>query len=424
MLDLDYIRDHPEEVQEACQLKGEDVDVQEILTLDEDRRNLQHELDEKRHRRNEGSEKVGELKQKGEDASDLIEELSDLSDEIDRGEERLKEIEQEMEKQLQWIPNIPADDVPVGDVEEDNEELRRWGEKPDFDFEPKPHWDLGPELGIINFDAASKLSGSGFYTLTGDGALLERGLMNWMLDRHTNQNGYREMQVPYLNRPDVLFGTGQLPKLEGDMYRTRDHDQYLIPTSEVPLVNFHREEILSEEDLPLYYTCGSACFRREAGAAGTDTRGMTRVHQFQKVELVKIIEPGNDADELEGMLEDAEEILKELGLHYRVLLLCTGDMSFASRKTFDLEVWAPGSERWLEVSSISTCTDFQARRCNMRYRDEEGDLHHPHTLNGSGLALPRTIIALLETYQTEEGHVEIPEPIQDHLKGMDRITPS
>jgi seryl-tRNA synthetase len=423
MLDLDLIREQPDRVQEGARAKGEDVDIQDILEIDEERRSLQHELDQKRQRRNEGSEKVGELKQKGEDASELIEELSDLSDEISDGEDRLSELEDELDERIKWIPNLPADDVPHGSDESDNEEVRSWGERPTFESEPKTHWDLGEQLEILDIDRSAKLAGSGFYVLKGQGARLERALLNWMLDIHTGENGYREIQVPFLNRSDALEGTGQLPKLRRDMYRTDKDGLFLIPTSEVPLINLHREEILSEEDLPISYTGGTACFRREAGAAGTDTRGMNRVHQFQKVEMIKICEPGTAEKELDAMIADAEDILKKLNLQYRLLELCTGDLSFASRRTYDLEVYAPGQDRWLEVSSLSTCSDFQARRCDMRYRDEDGDLHYPHTLNGSGVALARTVIGVLEQHQNEDGTVTIPEPLVPYMNGKERLQP-
>ncbi len=422
MLDLDFIRENPDAVRRGARVQGDDVDVDEILEIDKQRRSLQHELDEKRHRQNEGSEKVAERKQKGEDASDLIEELSRLSDEIDRGEEQLNQIESELEEKLQWLPNLPADDVPTGEEESDNELIHKKGEKPTFEEEPDPHWTLGEQLDLLDFERSAKLAGSGFYVLKKEGALLERALLNWMLDLHTEKNGYREVQVPFLSRPEGLYGTGQLPKLRRDMYRTDKDDLFLIPTSEVPLINLHRSEILDQDELPLYYTSGTACFRREAGAAGRDTRGMTRVHQFMKVELIKICEADDAKRELDDMISHAESVLDQLDLHYRLVKLCTGDLSFASRKTYDLEVWAPGSERWLEVSSLSTCSDFQARRCDIRYRDDQDDLHFPHTLNGSGVALARTVIALLEQHQNQDGTVRIPEPLVPYMNGRETLS--
>ncbi len=423
MLQLDLIREQPERVEQGAHAKGEEIDIDEILEIDEERRALQHELDNKRQKRNEGSERVGELKQKGEDASDLIEELSDLSDEISEGEDQLSDLEEKLEERIKWIPNLPANDVPEGSDESANVEVHRRGQRPSFEMEPKTHWDLGEQLDLLDIDRSAKLAGSGFYVLKGQGARLERALMNWMLDVHTSEHGYREIQVPLLNKPEVLEGTGQLPKLRRDMYRTDKDGLYLIPTSEVPLLNLHREEILSEDDLPMYYTGGTACFRREAGAAGTDTRGMNRVHQFQKVEMVKVCKPGTAESELESMIASAEKILDRLNLQYRLLELCTGDLSFASRRTFDLEVYAPGQDRWLEVSSLSTCSDFQARRCNMRYRDEDGDLQYPHTLNGSGVALARTVIGLLEQHQNKDGSVSIPDPLVPYMNGKERLEP-
>jgi len=424
MLDLDVVREQPDEVRQGTEAQGADVDIDEILELDEKRRSLQHELDQKRHRQNEGSEEVAARKQNGEDASGLIEELSRLSDEIDEGEERLRELESELTDKMKWLPNLPAEDVPTGDTEDDNELIHKKGRRPEFDVDPAPHWTVGENLDVLDIDRSAKLAGSGFYVLKGAGARLERALLNWMLDLHTEENEYREVQVPFLSRPEALYGTGQLPKLRRDMYRTDKDDLFLIPTSEVPLINLHRDEILDEEALPFYYTSGTACFRREAGAAGRDTRGMTRVHQFMKVEMIKICAAGNARRELNGMISSAEEVLDRLGLHYRLIKLCTGDLSFASRRTFDLEVWAPGSERWLEVSSISTCSDFQARRCDIRYRDEDGDLHYPHTLNGSGVALARTVIALLEQNQNEDGTVDLPDPLVPYMNGQETLTGS
>ncbi len=423
MIALDYVREHPERVRAAAKAKGEEVDVEEILEIDEQRRSLQHELDQKRQKRNEGSERVGELKQAGKDASDLIKELSELSEEISEGEDELSELETRLESRLKWIPNLPAPDVPEGTEESDNEVVKEGGEPRTFAFDPAPHWELGEDLGLLDIERAARLAGSGFYVLKGQGAQLERALLNWMLDRHTNQNGYREIQVPYLNRPEVLEGTGQLPKLRRDMYRTDKDELFLIPTSEVPLINLHREEILDEEDLPLRYTAGTACFRREAGAAGTDTRGMNRVHQFQKVELIQVCTPEQADDALSSMISQAEQVLEALDLTYRRLELCAGDLSFAARRTVDLEVYAPGEDRWLEVSSLSTCSDFQARRCNMRYRDENGDLQYPHTLNGSGVALARTVIALLEQHQREDGRVVLPAPVVPYMNGTEVLTP-
>lgn len=425
MLDLEYLRENPERVKQAAEQKGEDCDIDRILSIDEERRSLQHELDQKRHQRNEGSEKVGELKAQGkeEEAEEKIQELSRLSDEIKEGEEQLNEIEQQLHDVLKWVPNLPVSDVPVGEDEDDNEEVKSSGERPEFQFDPLPHWELGEKLDLIEFERGAKLSGRGFYALRGDGALLERALMNWMIEKHTQEHGYEEVMVPLFTREASVFGAGQLPKLKDDMYRTEKEGLYAIPTSEVPLMNLHREEILDEEDLPISYTCGSACFRREAGASGRQTRGIIRVHQFNKVEMVNIVKPDRSEAVLERMLEQAESVLQELNIPYRVQLLCTGDTTFASEKTYDIEAWAPGCERWLEVSSVSCCSDFQARRSELRYRDEDGEVQYPHTLNGSGLALPRTMVALLENNQKSDGSVELPSLLEPYMNGKTRLAP-
>jgi seryl-tRNA synthetase len=334
-------------------------------------------------------------------------------------------IEAKLHDILLMIPNLPHDSVPVGKDATGNSEVRRWGEPPKFAFQPKPHWEIGEKLGILDFPRATKISGSGFILYKGAGARLERGLINFLLDLHTGEHGYTEVFPPFLINRDAMIGTGQLPKFEEDMYRLRDEDMYLTPTAEVPVANIHREEILREDQLPIYYCAYTPCFRREAGAAGKETRGMIRVHQFDKVELIKFTKPETSYDELEKMVANAERVLQLLGLHYRVVLLCTGDMGFASAKTYDIEVWAPGSRpggTYLEVSSCSNCEDFQARRANIRFKGADGKNRFVHILNGSGTALARLYVALLETYQQADGSVKLPEVLAPYLEGRTHIT--
>ncbi|HHT9113674.1 MAG: serine--tRNA ligase [Planctomycetes bacterium] len=423
MLDINFIRNNPDKVKQAIALKHENAaSIDRILEVDTQRRSMIHACEQLKSKRNEKSKEVGEFKKKGQDASQIIEETKKIGDDIKSIEEKLKELDTQITNLMLRIPNIPAADVPIGKDEKDNVIVRAWGQRKTFDFTPLPHWELGSILNILDTERASKISGSGFILLKGLGAKLERALFSFMLDVHTSKHGYTELFPPFLVTRTTMTGTGQLPKLEEDMYRTAADDLFLVPTAEVPVTNIHRDEILSYKDLPICYTAYTPCFRREAGSYGKDTRGIIRVHQFNKVELVKLVKPERSYDELESLLGNAEKILQLLGLEYRVAKLSTGDMSFAAAKCYDIEVWAPGVGKFLEVSSCSNFEDFQARRINIRFRDEDGKLRFVHTLNGSGLALPRTVIALLETYQQKDGSIVIPDILQPYMGGIKVIT--
>lgn len=425
MLDLRLLRNDPERVKGALGKRGDETlldAVDEVLALDKSRREAIAEVEDLKARRNEVSREIGALKGKGEDAEALILEMrevggriGDLDSIVSSSEERIREI-------LLGVPNMPFAQVPEGG-EEANVVVREWGEKATFPFEPKAHWELGEKLGILDLARAAKISGSGFPLLKGKGARLQRGLVNYMLDLHTAQHGYQELRVPYLVTAETMTGTGQLPKFAEESYVTQRDELWLIPTAEVPVTNLHRDEILSIEELPVRYTAYTPCFRREAGAAGKDTRGLLRVHQFDKVELVRYETPERSAEALEELTGEAESILQALDLKYRVLLLAAGDLGSSSAMTYDLEVWAPGVGRWLEVSSCSVFTDYQARRANLRFRRGGGDKpEFVHTLNGSALALPRLMVALLERYQEEDGSVALPEPLHDYV-GFSRLEP-
>ncbi len=423
MIDLKLFRDDPEWLREACSRKHVEVDVGRGIELDAQRRENIQELERLQAERNRVSKEIGARKQAGEDASEAVATMREVGERIKALSEMRKTVEAELHALALTVPNRPAPDVPDGEGEADNVLVSEWGETPAFDFAPRPHWELAETLGLADFARASKLSGSGFILLKGLGARLERALISFFLDLHTKEHGYTEWFPPYLVGRDCMTGTGQLPKMEEDMYRCEADDAFLIPTAEVPVTNIHREEILAADDLPLYYTASSACFRREAGAAGKDTRGMIRVHQFNKVELVKFVAPETSETELERLREHAEVALQRLGLPYRVLTLCAGDLSFASAKTYDLEIWAPGCAQYLEVSSCSNFGDFQACRASIRFRDADKKVRFVHTLNGSGLALPRTWIALVEHYQQADGSIRIPEALQPYLDGLERIEP-
>jgi seryl-tRNA synthetase len=423
MLELRYIRQNPERVRQALEAKGQTgVDLDRLLDLDARWREKLRRVEELRAERNRRSERIGQLRKAGQDASELIAETRRLGEELDALEEEIKQLREEMDGILQWIPNIPHPSVPVGPEDSANTEVRRWGEFPSGGTQI-PHWRLGPDLGLFDTERAARLSGSGFALFTGKGARLVRGLINFLLDWHTTRNGYREVWPPSIVRRECLFGTGQLPKLEEDMYQVERDDLFLIPTAEVPLTNIYRGEILPGDRLPIYLTAYTPCFRREAGAYGRETRGLVRVHQFDKVELVKFVRPETSYDELERLVADAEGVLQALELPYRVVLLGSGDLSFAASKCYDLELWAPAEERWLEVSSCSNFEDFQARRIGIRFRDEDGKVRYVHTLNGSGVALPRLLVALLEIHQTPDGGVRIPEPLRPYLGGLERLGP-
>ncbi len=417
MLDIRLIRENPQYVRERVTLKNVEVDVDLILRVDSRRREVLTQCDELKKERNCLSAEIGKRLKAGEDAEALKQRVRQLGDEIKALDEEAEDLEKELQNLLLRVPNLPHESVPVGKDETENRVVREWGQKPVFDFNPLPHWELGEKLGIIDFARGAKLSGSGFPVYAGLGAKLQRVLIQFMLDYHVAHHGYREVYPPFVVTRETMTGTGQLPKFEEDLYRIDSDDLFLIPTAEVPVTNLHRDEILSDPQLPLYYVAYTPCFRREAGSYGKETRGITRVHQFDKVEMVKLVRPEDSFEELEKLVRDAEEILQALGLHYRVVEICTGDLGFSNCKQYDLEVWAPGMGRYLEVSSCSNFTDFQARRANIRFRREpKAKPEFVHTLNGSGLALPRTMIAILENYQTAEGSVRIPEAIRDRME--------
>ncbi len=415
MLDLKFIRENPDLVKRAIGLKGERDNIDGILKLDERRRELIKKGDALKARRNDVTEEIANLKKQGKDATELIEEMRKVSDEIKTIDSELREIENRLENLLLWVPNIPHESVPIGKDASENVVVRTWGEIQEFDFEIKDHLTLGKKLGIIDFERGAKLTGSGFPLYIGKGATLERALINFMLDLHIQKHGYVEVFPPFLVNEASMRGTGQIPKLKEDMYYCPEDDLYLIPTAEVPVTNIHRDEILDISELPKKYVAYSACFRREAGSWGKETRGFLRVHQFNKVELVKFTTPETSYDELESLVNDAEEVLQLLNIPYRVVLLCTGDMSFSSAKTYDIEVWSPAEKKWLEASSCSNFEDFQARRMNVRFRrDKKSKPEFVHTLNGSGLATSRLMVALLENYQTPEGKVIVPKVLHKY----------
>jgi len=417
MLDVELLRKNPEFVKERLRLRREDYPrlVDEALRLDEERRSILRELEALRAERNALSKEIGRRKSKGEQTSELEGKVKEIKEKIEGLEAQLSEVEEQLKRVMLSIPNIPHQSVPVGKDETENVEVRRWGVPREFDFEPKAHYEIGEALGILDFERGASLSGSRFTVMWGWGAKLERALINFMLDFHTSR-GYKEVWVPHLVKPEILEGTGQLPKFEEDLYFCERDSLYLIPTAEVPLTNLFRDTILEEKDLPIYLTAYTPCYRREAGAYGKDIRGIIRQHQFDKVELVKIVHPDTSDQELEKLTADAEEILKLLGLPYRVVALCTGDLGFASAKTYDIEVWFPSQNKYREISSCSNCTDFQARRMNTRFKDSEGRKRFVHTLNGSGLAVGRTLAAILENYQQKDGSVVVPEVLRDYLK--------
>ncbi len=423
MLDIKLIRRDPDMVRRAIENKRQGGDVDKILALDEQRKELTHRAESLRHERKTLSADIGRLmkESKAGEAEKPKKRVAEIKDEMKDAETWLAEVDNALKSEMLLIPNIPLDDVPVGKDEKDNKPVSTHGEPSCLAFKARPHWELGEALGILDLTAGSKISGTGFPVFTGMGARLVRGLINFMLDLHTTEFGYKEAWVPPLVNRDSMTGTGQLPKFEFDMYRIEADDMFLIPTAEVPVTNLVRGDNLLYRDLPLRYCAYTPCFRREAGSHGKDTRGLTRVHWFDKVELVSFCKPEDSPAEHKHMLAAAEEVLKRLGLTYRVSILCTGEMSFSNAKCFDIEVWCPGVNKWLEVSSVSTFTDFQSRRMNTRFRGEDGKLHFLHTLNGSGVALPRLIIALLEFYQQKDGGVKVPEPLVSYLDGVELI---
>lgn len=416
MLSIDIIRNNPKEVEQGLARKGEKLLINEIIKLDESYRSDLAQANEMRAKRNVSSDKIAQAKKLGENVDKAINAMRKLSQKIKVLEEKTQSSKNDLEQLLLGLPNIPHESVPEGKDEKNNQLVREWGETLDRDFNIMAHLELGKALSLFDFERGAKISGSGFPLYTGKGAKLERALINFMLDFQTEQHGYKEIFPPFLVRPESAVTTGQLPKLADDMYASEKDDLWLIPTAEVPLTNIHQNEILSEDQLPINYTAYSACFRREAGSYGKDTHGFLRVHQFNKVELVKFVKPKNSYKELEKLVEQAEAILQSLGLKYRVIELCAGDLSFAAAKCYDLELWAPGEEKWLEVSSCSNFEDFQARRGNIRYRgNSDKKVEFVHTLNGSGVATPRLLVALLETYQNKDGTISIPEPLQPYF---------
>jgi seryl-tRNA synthetase len=423
MLDIRLIREETARVRRGCELKGIECDLDRALELDAKRRQILAELERLQHERNVRSEEIGRRKAKGEDASEAQGAVREIGNRIKELEELRRQKEEGLEEVLLTVPNLPDDSVPPGKGPEDNVVAREGGKEPNFDFVPKPHWELAESLGILDFERGVKLTGSGFPVYRGAGARLERGLVSFFLDTHTSSGRYREILPPILVNETSARGTGQLPDKEDQMYVVSRDDLYLIPTAEVPVTNLHRDEILPREALPIRYAAYTPNFRREAGSHGRDVRGLNRVHQFHKVELVQFVEPASSDRELEDLVRDAESLLVALGLRYRVMLMCTGDMGFTQAKKYDLEVWAPGQGKWLEVSSCSNFRDFQARRMRIRYRSEKGKPELVHTLNGSGLATPRTFIAILEHYQRSDGTVDVPEVLRPYV-GVDRIEPA
>ena len=423
MLDVKELRTNPERIKKAMETRNENPgQIDAIISMDETRREIIQKADELKAQRNQLSKAVAKLKSSGkkDEAIRNIEESKEIGNKIKEFDDQLREIETQQESMISQLPNIPSEKVPVGKDEKDNVEVLRWGEPKKFDFEPKPHWEIGPELGMMDFERASKMSGARFVVLTEGIARLERALINFMLDSHI-QNGYKEVNIPYLVKRETMYATGQLPKFEEEAYKTTPDDMFLIPTAEVFLAGMHKDEIIEDQNLPLKYCAYSACFRREAGSYGKDVRGMIRVHQFEKVELVQYTKPLDSFDELERLTNDAEGILRALELPYRKILLCSGDMGFGSAMTYDLEVWLPSYKGYKEISSCSNDTDFQARRANMRYRNKENKLEYLHTLNGSGLAVGRTLVAILENYQNEDGTISVPGVLKGYMGGAERI---
>ncbi|HXG51928.1 MAG TPA: serine--tRNA ligase [candidate division Zixibacteria bacterium] len=422
MLDVKLLREDLERVKERMATRGTAVDWEAFAALDRQRREALARLERLKERKNRLSAEVGKLKKAGADASALLREVEEVSDAIRDVEGPLREIEERFEQFMLRLPNLPHPDVPVGRGPQDNREVRRWGEPPAFDFPPKNHWEIGEELGILDFARAAKIAGARFALYRGAGARLERALINFMLDLHAKEHGYEEVLPPLLVNRQVMTGTGQLPKFEEDLFRVVEPELYLIPTAEVPLTNIHRDEILERGQLPIRYVAYTPCFRREAGSYGQDVRGLIRQHQFNKVELVKFTEPESSYAELESLVRDAEEVLRRLELPYRVVELCTGDLGFGAARTYDLEVWLPGQGTYREISSCSNFEDFQARRAQIRYRKEtRGKPMFVHTLNGSGLAVGRTVVAVLENFQQADGSVVVPPALRPYLDGLERI---
>lgn len=423
MIDVRRLRENFEEIKEILAHRGEELgDLDKFEELDRKRRTLIRETEQLKQVRNEVSKKIAELKREKKNADELILEMRTVGDKIKAFDDELREVEEELQQILLQIPNIPHESVPVGKDENDNVEIRKWGELPQFSFEPKPHWEIADRLNILDFERAAKVTGSRFVFYKGLGARLERALINFMLDLHVDEHGYEEVLPPYLVNRTSMIGTGQLPKFEEDAFLVEEEDYFLIPTAEVPVTNLHRDEILDANDLPIAYAAYSACFRSEAGAAGRDTRGLIRQHQFNKVELVRFVKPEDSYEELEKLTSHAEKVLQLLKLPYRVMSMCTGDLGFAAAKKYDLEVWLPSYNTYREISSCSNFEDFQARRAGIRFRrDKNSRPEYVHTLNGSGLAIGRTVAAILENYQQEDGTVIIPEVLRPYMGGIEKL---
>lgn len=420
MLDIKRIRNNPEEIIEALKKRRGEYPIQKLLDTDEKRREVIQKVESMKAEQNKLSKQVPQMKKNGEDTTELFKNLKKLSDDIKSMDDDLKNIDEEIREYLMEIPNTPNKDVPVGLDDTENLEMRKWGEPRKFDFDIKAHWDLGVDLDILDFERATKISKSRFSVFKGKGARLERALMNFMVDLHTDKQGYTEVNTPVLMSPSAMKGTGQIPKFKEDMFYCEKDDMYLAPTAEVPVTNLLSGEILEQGSLPIYYTAFTQCFRREAGSAGRDTRGLIRNHQFEKVEMVKFVESATSYDELEKLTNNAEEILQLLEIPYRVVRLCSGDLGFSSAMTYDIEVWMPSYNRYVEISSCSNFEDFQARRANIRYRDENNKPQYVHTLNGSGLAIGRCFAAVIENYQQADGSIKIPEVLQKYT-GFDII---
>lgn len=422
MLDMKLIRGETERVKAALARRKEDVDIDAVIALDDSRRAILYEVENLKARQNEASKKIPAMKKAGEDTAPVFAEMKSISDRVKELDEQVKDVEAKIYDAMLRIPNIPNDDVPDGDTDEDNVEIRRFGEPTKFDFEPKAHWDIGSDLGILDPDTAAKITGARFHVYRDLGAKLERAVVNYYLDTHTEKHGYTEIFPPFMVHRNSMLGTGQLPKFEEDAYKVAGTDYFLVPTAEVPVTNMYREQILDGSELPIKHVAYTACFRQEAGSAGRDGRGLIRQHQFNKVELVKFTKPEESYEELEKLTHDAEMVLQGLGLPYRVVRICVGDLGFTAAKKYDIEVWMPSYNRYVEISSCSNFEDFQARRANIKYKDGAGSkAQFVHTLNGSGVAVGRTVAAILENYQNADGSVTIPEVLRPYLGGREVI---
>ena len=423
MLDMKFVRDNLDVVREMLKNRNNPLNLDDFSDLEKKRRDILNEVEQLKSQRNSTSKKIGAMKKAGEDTTEISAQMREVGEKISALDNELKSVEENLRDILLHIPNIPKADVPIGLDDSQNPEIRRIGEPRKFDFTPKAHWDIGTDLNILDFDRAAKVTGARFTFYCGLGARLERACINFMMDLHATKHSYKEMLAPYIVNRDSMIGTGQLPKFAEDMFKLEGMDYYLVPTAEVPTTNFHRDEILSADKLPEYFSCYTACFRAEAGSAGRDTRGLIRQHQFNKVELIKFTKPEDSWDELESMVAAAEDVLKILEIPYRVVMLCTGDMSFTSAKTYDIEVWMPAQNKYREISSCSNCTDYQARRANIKFRrDNKSKPEYVHTLNGSGIAVGRTVAAILENYQQEDGSVKIPTALIPYMNGVELIS--